>query len=295
MKGSGRLRAGSGRPWRVRSPTGRAQRAYNAAMKDIFDQIPKTIAESAKSPLGVVSLIVLVLSFLGYAFFAKASEAIRVGMFVLMFAGYGLLGASLVRGSFGTRRRAVSSRKTAGNTQAESAAPLPVQSVPMDVSAERKIVPSADNHVRNVIALERVMRRLAFIWFGGAFLVTALLATQTVLGKYVEPQVPFAWFAPLAFPVSSVLIGALMFDRLYERMVPKMLARVATRASALSVALLFAAIVLEPVFAVSLERWLSAFTMYLAPIEGIATAAITYMLVAAIPSGSSPTAGSNNL
>lgn len=247
-------------------------------MKDFFDQVPKTIAESAKSPLGIVALIVLALSFLGYAFFAKASEAIRVAMFILMFAGYGLLGATLVRAS-GARRRAVTPRKAPDNRQPQTMA-LPSASVSAPFDGPVASVATVPAHVE----LERVMRRLAIVWFGGAFLVTALLAAQTLLGKYAEPQVPFAWFAPLAFPVSSVLIAAFMSDRISSRVVPGLLAYVSVGASTLAVTILIVAILLEPFSTTPPQQWFSAFTMYLAPIVGLAIAAITYMLLAAAPS-----------
>ena len=66
-------------------------------MDKLFDAAPKIIAESSKSPLGIVSLSILALSVLGYLFFREASDMVRVSMFALMFFGYGLLNFSLIR------------------------------------------------------------------------------------------------------------------------------------------------------------------------------------------------------
>ena len=66
-------------------------------MKDIVGQAAKIIAESAKSPLGIVALMTLALSFLGYLFFAKSSDGVKVSIFCLMFFGFGLMAYNLVR------------------------------------------------------------------------------------------------------------------------------------------------------------------------------------------------------
>lgn len=66
-------------------------------MKSFFEQGPKLIAESAKTPLGIISLIILALSFIGYMFFASSSEPVKIVMFVLIFLGFSLLGFTIVK------------------------------------------------------------------------------------------------------------------------------------------------------------------------------------------------------
>ncbi len=62
-----------------------------------FEQAPKIIAEAAKSPLGIVALIILALSVLGFLFFADSPQLVRVGMFLVLVLGFGLFGVTVLR------------------------------------------------------------------------------------------------------------------------------------------------------------------------------------------------------
>ena len=56
-------------------------------MDALFKSLPEVIKAAAQSPLGILALLVVALSILAYVFFARAAVKIRVGIFVLLFAG----------------------------------------------------------------------------------------------------------------------------------------------------------------------------------------------------------------
>src|SRR5258707_9148296 len=59
--------------------------------------VPDIIKAAADSNLGILALIILVLTSLAILFFRKADDTVRVGIFVLMFAGLGLFGWAMIR------------------------------------------------------------------------------------------------------------------------------------------------------------------------------------------------------
>lgn len=64
-------------------------------MNEFFSNAPDIIREASQSPLGVFSLMVLVLAVLGVLFFRRASERTRVTIFVLMFLGVASFGIAI--------------------------------------------------------------------------------------------------------------------------------------------------------------------------------------------------------
>lgn len=56
-------------------------------METLFKNLPAIIEMAAKSLLGLLALMIIALSILGFFFFRKASEKTRIGIFVLMFCG----------------------------------------------------------------------------------------------------------------------------------------------------------------------------------------------------------------
>jgi hypothetical protein len=61
-------------------------------MNGFIEQIPKTITEASKSPLGIFALMIILLSLLGFYFFRRASERTRIGVFLLLLVGVVLYG-----------------------------------------------------------------------------------------------------------------------------------------------------------------------------------------------------------
>jgi hypothetical protein len=82
-------------------------------MDKLFEQAPKIIEEAAKSPLGLFALMILALSILALLFFREVSPRIRVGIFLVVFLGFLLLGVALYRVIL------------VGSDRSETARPLP--------------------------------------------------------------------------------------------------------------------------------------------------------------------------
>lgn len=62
-------------------------------MSHAIDQAPKIIREAAKSPLGLLALVVLALAVLAFLFFHDASELVRIVIFCALLLGAGLFSA----------------------------------------------------------------------------------------------------------------------------------------------------------------------------------------------------------
>ena len=68
-------------------------------MDQLFKSLPDIIKAAAQSHLGILALLVVALSILAYVFFVKAAVRIRVGIFVLLFAGVIAFGVAMFRAS----------------------------------------------------------------------------------------------------------------------------------------------------------------------------------------------------
>lgn len=68
-------------------------------MDQLFKSLPDIIKAAAQSQLGILALLVVALSILAYVFFAKATVKIRIGIFVLLFAGAIGFGVAMFRAS----------------------------------------------------------------------------------------------------------------------------------------------------------------------------------------------------
>ncbi|MGR8978877.1 MAG: hypothetical protein ACU84H_02125 [Gammaproteobacteria bacterium] len=63
-------------------------------MDKLIERLPEIISAAAQSYLGILALLSVALAVLAYFFFAKASEKVKVGIFVLLFIGvFGFAGA----------------------------------------------------------------------------------------------------------------------------------------------------------------------------------------------------------
>jgi hypothetical protein len=63
----------------------------------LIDRLPEIITAAAQSYLGIMALLSVSLSILAYFFFAKASEKVKVGIFVLLFMGVLGFGGAMFR------------------------------------------------------------------------------------------------------------------------------------------------------------------------------------------------------
>lgn len=56
-------------------------------MKELAEHAPAIIAEAAKSPLGILALLCLLLAVLTYLFFRRSSDKIKIVIFIPLFCG----------------------------------------------------------------------------------------------------------------------------------------------------------------------------------------------------------------
>lgn len=68
-------------------------------MDKLMEHLPEIITAAAQSYLGILALLSVALSVLAYFFFAKASEKVKVGIFVLLFLGVIGFGGAMFRAS----------------------------------------------------------------------------------------------------------------------------------------------------------------------------------------------------
>lgn len=66
-------------------------------MDPLFKSLPDIIKAAAQSQLGILALLVVALAILAYVFFARASANVRIGIFVLLFAGVTGFGVAVLR------------------------------------------------------------------------------------------------------------------------------------------------------------------------------------------------------
>ena len=87
-------------------------------MDKLFARLPEIITAAAQSYLGTLALLSVALSVLAYFFFAKASDQIKVGIFVLLFVGVLAFAVAMFRESHDTPMATRPS--TALSTQAQT-------------------------------------------------------------------------------------------------------------------------------------------------------------------------------
>jgi hypothetical protein len=66
-------------------------------MNRFFENVPNIIGEAARSPLGLLALMIIALSVLAFFFFRSSSDKVRAAMFVLLFVGVVCFGVAAVR------------------------------------------------------------------------------------------------------------------------------------------------------------------------------------------------------
>jgi hypothetical protein len=68
-------------------------------MDKLAESLPGIISAAAQSNLGILALLIVALSVLAFFFFAKASEKVKVGIFVMLFLGVIAFGMAMFRAS----------------------------------------------------------------------------------------------------------------------------------------------------------------------------------------------------
>jgi hypothetical protein len=77
----------------------------NVPSADAVKSVPDIIAAASKSTLGILALIILGLAVLAWAFFKKAKEIVRIGIFVMLFAGAALYTWAIIGSSAPAEKR----------------------------------------------------------------------------------------------------------------------------------------------------------------------------------------------
>jgi len=68
-------------------------------MDKLIEHLPEIITAAAQSYLGILALLSIGLAVLAYTFFAKASENVKVGIFVMLFVGVAGFGVAMFNAS----------------------------------------------------------------------------------------------------------------------------------------------------------------------------------------------------
>jgi hypothetical protein len=71
-------------------------------MDKLMERLPEIITAAAQSYLGTLALLSVALSVLAYFFFAKASEKVKVGIFVMLFVGVMAFAVAMFRATHDT-------------------------------------------------------------------------------------------------------------------------------------------------------------------------------------------------
>ena len=66
-------------------------------MKSLFDNAPAIIEKAAKTPRGILALMIILLGVIAYAFFSNSSEIIKFIVFMVLFAGVSMYTIIILR------------------------------------------------------------------------------------------------------------------------------------------------------------------------------------------------------
>jgi hypothetical protein len=143
------------------------------------------------------------------------------------------------------------------------------------------------------IPLDQARMSLTIVWFVGAGLSFALLAAQSILGKYENSlQEAWGWFTPTVFPTSALMLGVIGATALqpgYDKRVVRMsFFKLARALSIFYLAVLLLTLLLQPF---SPMEGMQLFTMsnyWLSPIQSLVVAAITVLFTSHQKGGAAP-------
>ena len=94
-------------------------------MDKLFERLPDIITAAAQSNLGILALLSVALSVLAFFFFAKASEKVKVAIFVILFLGVVAFGVAMFRASDGAPPRTRAAMSAEAKTLLKEAAQDP--------------------------------------------------------------------------------------------------------------------------------------------------------------------------
>ena len=122
-------------------------------------------------------------------------------------------------------------------------------------------------------------KRLTVLWFSGAGFLFILLLLQTLLGRYGEgPEEAWAWFLPTVMPTLSLMIGILVSEALAKdsekALVDRFVYKLAFVVSLVYLTVVSLTIFLSPFSSLGQLELMTMSNLWLAPFQGLATAAL---------------------
>ena len=140
-----------------------------------MEYIPQIISEAAKSQLGIWALIIVGLTGIGFYFFRSAPLAIKAGIYILMFVGFGLFGLVASRID-----PASSPAKTVENNDSRK---TPKAGLLLD-QANRHLVASRHDQARAAYAEARTLYKQEQNRLGEANVLRGLDHLERTLGRH---------------------------------------------------------------------------------------------------------------
>jgi hypothetical protein len=113
-------------------------------MSDVVAQLPEILEKAAASRLGILALMIVALSLLGFFFFREASERTRLVTFAMMFIGAVVFGFAVVSdsGSFEAESTRAGAQRSSTVPSLESARPVvAIETTPPAKAASAPLLP----------------------------------------------------------------------------------------------------------------------------------------------------------
>jgi hypothetical protein len=262
-------------------------------MNDFFEQVPKIIEASAKKPLSVIALMIIAISFLGYMFFTgdDVPVAVRIWMFVLMFAGFGLLTMSLLRSAEPIRaaeqpvaqppivQRSVETADSVTEEELVSSRQRPPKKEPAEA-----IGTSEPTRLRETSGTEASssLRKLATLWFVWSGLLFLLLVAQTLFGKYGDqPEWAWALFLPSLMPTMTAIVTILATQATSARsaILNATVYKLSIAMSICYLSVLTLGLLLEPLLDADSIEVMKSTSFYLTPFQSLVLASLIFMIL----------------
>ena len=147
-----------------------------------MEYIPQIISEAAKSQLGIWALIIVGLTGIGFYFFRSAPLAIKAGIYILMFVGFGLFGLVASRID-----PASSPAKTVENNDSRKTPKAGL----LLAQANRHLVASRHDQARAAYAEARTLFKQEQNRLGEANVLSGLGDLESILGRHDQARAAY--------------------------------------------------------------------------------------------------------
>lgn len=152
----------------------------------------------------------------------------------------------------------------------------------MNANPQRPQIPTAQ-----LISLDDVRMRLAWVWLGGGGLILIILVVQSLLHVYGDlTQEAWGWFLPTLMPTLGMIITVLTYTALdpltLGSVVRKTFVYIALALSAVYLVLVLLTIVMQPFAAQNAAERVGLMrtsNLWLGPVQGIVASALGVLFV----------------